>query len=144
MMRTACAALVFVGASAAAAHAAADASVKVTHRHLVPVCVGGASITNGQRAWKVGDAPLTMTFTMKNAPRPGIENQAAGYATITFTPVAGHRYEIEVRADATTFSRRVWPEGEWSPAVRDRTTDGIVTSRPTWGAPTCARAGRQD
>lgn len=137
MMRTTCAALILVGASAAAAHAAGDAGVKVTHRHLVPVCMGGAPVTSGHRAWKVADVPVTMTFTMKNAPRPGIEDQAPGYATVTFTPVAGHRYEIEVRADATTFSRRVWPEGRWAPQIHDRTVDTVLAVSPTWGPAQC-------
>lgn len=55
-----------------------------------------------------------------------------GIAVIDFTPEPGHQYEIEVRGDAGMFARRVWPRGDWTAVVRDRTTDRIVSSAPRW------------
>lgn len=118
-------------------------SLKVTHRHLVAVCVDGAPVRAGARSWDTGDAPMTLTVTMRNQPRTGTANAPAGYATVTFTPTAGHRYEVEVRSPPQTFSQRVWPEGVWTPAVRDRTDDRLVGSEPVWGAPPCRIASAQ-
>jgi hypothetical protein len=69
---------------------------------------------------------------MHNEPRSGVDNHDPGIAVISFTPEAGHKYEIEVRGDAAAYSRRVWTKGEWQPVVRDRTTDTIVSSDPKW------------
>jgi len=44
-----------------------------------------------------------------------------------------------VRADSTAFSTRVWRSGEWTPVVRDRTTDRIVSSTPVWSAQASCR-----
>lgn len=118
-------------------------SVRVKHAHLVAECLGGTAVPARTRAWPTTDAPVTLTFTMRNEPRTGIANAAPGHATVTFTPLPGHRYDAEVRADATTFARRVWPEGAWTPVVRDRTTDAIVSGPPTWGPPPCAPASGQ-
>ncbi len=77
---------------------------------------------------------------MRNQPRPGMapaDGADPGTAIVRFSPESGHRYEVEVRADATTFSTRVWPQGEWTPVVRDRTAERIVSSDPEWGAPPC-------
>lgn len=141
-MRIATAALLMSACSLAQAFAAQDGSLKVTHGALVPVCIGDAPVKAGQRSWPTSAAPVTMTFTMKNHPRPGVANHGPGFATVTFTPVVGHTYEAEVRAAPSTFSTRVWPEGQWAPVVRDRTTDEIVTAPPTWGTPSCGKAGR--
>lgn len=121
----------------AAPFAAPAGSLKVTQRHLVPVCRGAAPVPAGTRSWSTADAPLALTFTMRNQPRTGLASADSGYATVVFTPEAGHRYEVEVRAAPQTFSARVWAEGQWAPVVRDRTVDRIVSSEPVWGAPPC-------
>jgi len=108
------------------------AEVRVSNSHLVATCLNGAPIDgNKVRDWKP-TTPTAFVFTMKNEPRSGIENRAPGMAAISFTPQPGHNYEIEVRADAAAFSKRVWAKGEWKPVVRDRTTDQIVSSEPLW------------
>lgn len=130
--------------TAAALLAAAPAgSLKVTHRHLVPVCRDAAPVPAGTRSWATDDTPMALTFTMRNQPRSGGANAPPGYATVTFTPAAGHKYEVEVRAAATMFSVRVWPEGQWVPVVRDRTTDAVVSGEPAWGPPPCPVASSQ-
>lgn len=123
--------------------AAAPGAVKVTQRHLVPVCLDATPVRTGTRSWSTADAPMALTFTMRNQPRTGIADVAPGYATVTFTPEAGHRHEVEVRAEAQTFSSRVWPERQWTPVVRDRTTDRVVSGEPTWGSPPCPLASVQ-
>jgi hypothetical protein len=50
---------------------------------------------------------------------------------------AEHKYEVEIRAPATTFASRVWKNGDWKPVVRDRTVDRIVSSEPEWLAAGC-------
>lgn len=131
-----------VTAAALLAAAPAD-SLKVTHRHLVPVCRDAAPVPTGTRSWVTAEAPMALTFTMRNQPRPGIVDAAPGYATVTFTPENGHRYEVEVRAEPQAFARRVWPEGQWAPVVRDRTVDRVVSTTPAWGPPPCAAASAQ-
>lgn len=69
---------------------------------------------------------------MQNDPRPGVTNAAPGFAALTFTPEDGHRYEVEVNAPVMANSQRVWPRGEWTPVVRDRTSDRVVTGEPEW------------
>ncbi|HYE84852.1 MAG TPA: hypothetical protein VEA16_00755 [Vicinamibacterales bacterium] len=113
------------------------AEVRVSNSHLVVTCVAGQSVANTPRRWNLAQ-PTAFTFTMRNQPRPGIENREPGLAVISFTPQAGHEYEIEVRSDASAFSRRVWTKGEWKPVVRDRTTDRIVSSEPVWIERGCA------
>lgn len=107
------------------------AALKITNAHLVATCVDGKPVPSATRQWDV-TAPVSLTLTMRNEPRPGIANAAPGLAVITFTPEAGHKYEIEVQAVATANSRRVWPQGKWAPAVRDRTGDRYVGSEPRW------------
>ena len=111
--------------------AATVAGVRISHSHLTAVCLNGTPVKDSARDWRLAGS-TTMVFTMRNDSRPGIENQAPGLAAIEFTPLAGHRYEIVVRSDASAFSRRVWPQGQWKPVVRDRTTDQIVSSEPRW------------
>lgn len=118
-------------------------SLKVTQRHLVPVCFDAAPVHAGTRSWSTGEAPMTLTFTMRNQPRAGTANAPAGYATVTFAPEVGHRYEVEVRSAPQTFSQRVWPEGAWTPVVRDRTDDRLVSGEPVWGPPPCPVASGQ-
>ena len=43
---------------------------------------------------------------------------------LAFDAHTGHRYEVEVRADAEAFSSRRWKAGSWTPVVRDRTVEG--------------------
>jgi hypothetical protein len=109
----------------------AAASLKITNSHLIATCFDGKPVAGGQRRWDVA-APVSLTLTMRNEPRPGIENVAPGLAVINFTPEAGHKYEIEVQAVASANSMRVWPSGKWTPTVRDRTIDRVVSSAPTW------------
>lgn len=81
-----------------------------------------------------------LAVTMRNQPRPGMApagDADPGTAIVRFTPEPGHRYEVEVRADAASFSRRVWTTGAWAPVVRDRTTDRVVSGDPEWAAPPC-------
>ena len=114
------------------------AQLKVTQPALIVQCKDGAAVADGQRAWTV-TAPVTLAVTMRNRPRPGMApaDGDPGTAIVRFSPEPGHRYEVEVRADATSFSTRVWPKGEWTPVVRDRTADRIVSSDPDWSAPPC-------
>ena len=111
--------------------ATAPADVRVTHSHLVVTCVDGQRVDGKTRQWHPS-RPMSLTFTMRNEPRPGIASDEASLAVISFSPEVNHRYEIEVRADASAYSTRVWTRGEWAPVVRDRTTDAIVNSPPRW------------
>jgi hypothetical protein len=113
------------------------AEVKVTQRALRVQCVNGRAPGHA-RAWRFDPGPVTLAFTMANNPRPGIASARPGTAVVTFTPEAGHRYEVEVRAPARSYSERVWTEGDWAPVVRDRTTDAIVSAAPTWTETPCS------
>jgi hypothetical protein len=116
---------------------AVDAEVKVTQKYLQPTCLDGSPVKDA-RHWRLSLTGHRLSFTMKNEPRHAASPEAsAGYASVRFTPEAGHRYEIEVRAEPTSFSERVWKRGEWKPVVRDRTTDEIVTSEPEWDDEAC-------
>jgi hypothetical protein len=132
-----------LGATPAAALTEA-ARLTVTQRALIVQCVDGVAVPTARRSWTV-TAPVTVTVTMRNQPRSGVAtagDAAPGSATVRFTPEPGHRYELEVRADATRFALRVWPKGTWTPVVRDRTTDTVVTGRPEWTDAACATGGR--
>jgi hypothetical protein len=122
--------IIIVAATAAAPDGQAPASLKVSNTHLVAVCYNGKA-ANGVREWRV-TTPVSLTATMRNEPRAGVANADPGIAVIDFTPEPGHKYEVEVRGDAGMFSRRVWPRGEWTAVVRDRTTDRVVSSAPRW------------
>ena len=131
--------LVIVGTLQAFAQPASSAKVKVTQSHLVPTCLDGTS-TGDQRTWTMASGEHTMAFTMRNEPRSGVGAASAdspGVATVTFTLEAGHAYEVEVRAEPTSFSRRVWERQQWNPVVRDRTADRIVSSDPRWTGEEC-------
>ena len=134
--------LMFVAAasSMASAQAPASAPVKVTHSHLVPTCLDGRPATD-QRAWTLLEGSHTAAFTMRNEPRSGIAAESSdspGVATVTFSVEAGHKYEVEVRAPAASFSKRVWERGQWTPVVRDRTVDRIVSGEPSWTTDGCS------
>jgi len=75
---------------------------------------------------------------MRNQPRGGMGSTEPGTAAVKFTPQAGHKYEIEVRAPADAYATRVWERGKWAPAVRDRTADRIVSGEPEWTDQKCA------
>jgi hypothetical protein len=107
-------------------------TLKVTQRALVPVCLNGSPVPQGTRSWTVDPSPQSLVATMRNEPRPGNAGTPPGFALVTFTPEAGHVYEIEVRAEPSSFSTRVWRRGDWKPVVRDRTTDRIVSDEPRW------------
>ena len=112
--------------------------VKVTQKYLEPVCLDDTAVKPGQRRWKLGRGPHTLAFTMRNAPRTGVQpKQAPGVATVSFTLEASHKYEVEVRAAAMAFSTRTWERGEWKPAVRDRTTDRVISGEPSWSDSGC-------
>ena len=121
----------FLASCAMAAPSARAADVRISNSHLLAVCFAGKPVSADQRRWNVTE-PVSLTFTMRNQPRPGIANHDPGIAVIDFAPEAGHQYEIEVRGDAAAFSARVWTRGQWRPVVRDRTTDQIVSSDPKW------------
>jgi hypothetical protein len=119
------------------------ASLTITQRALVVQCLDGLPVPDGRRSWTVS-APVTLAVTMRNQPRPGMApagDVSPGTAVVRFTPEPGHRYEVEVRADADSFSTRVWTAGAWRPVVRDRTTETIVSSPAEWVAsPPCGVA----
>ena len=123
----------------ALAQPAPSAKVKVTQSHLTPTCLDGKP-AGDKRTWTLATGDHTMAFTMRNEPRSGGAAPSAespGVATVTFGLEAGHDYEVEVRADPTTFSRRVWQPQQWTPVVRDRTTDRIVSNEPRWTGEAC-------
>jgi len=120
------------------------ARLAITQPALVVQCFNGSAVTPRTRSWTV-TTPVVLALTMRNEPRPGMAPAGdidPGTATITFTPEPGHRYEVEVRAEPMRFSTRVWPRGEWTPVVRDRTTDAVVSGAPVWDAPPCPPAAR--
>ena len=127
----ACSALVAIASCALAGPTESPAKLKITNSHLIATCFDGRPVAVSQRSWDV-DAPVSLTFTMRNEPRPGVDNVAPGLAVISFTPEAGHQYEIEVQTVASANSMRVWPSGKWTPTVRDRTSDRVVSSAPRW------------
>jgi len=131
MRRTAMCVVFFLTSCAMAALPARPADLRISNSNLLATCVAGKPISDGHRSWRVTD-PVSMTFTMRNQPRSGVANHDPGIAVVSFTPVAGHTYEIEVRGDAAAFSTRVWTKGEWKPVVRDRTTDQMVSTDPKW------------
>jgi hypothetical protein len=121
------------------ASVAADATipVRVTHRNLVARCFNGTPVPADTRKWDIRPGLVTLAFSMRSEPRRDQTVPEAGTATIAFTAQEGHRYEVEVRADAEAFSSRLWRTGEWIPVVRDRTTDRIVSDTPRWHQPPC-------
>ena len=129
-------AILALAACLSASPATPTASVTITQSHLVGLCVNGRAL-NGDRKWASETTSQLVEFTMRNEPRPGIESSTPGIAVVSFLPEAAHRYEIEVRAEPDTFSKRVWTRGAWAPVVRDRTTDKIVSGEPAWHEATC-------
>jgi hypothetical protein len=117
-----------------------DIEVKVTQRDLVPRCVNGRPVEAGTRQWRVEPGPMTLAFSMRGQERPGRPLPDPGTAEVTFTAEAGHRYEVEVRADSAAFSARAWTAREWIPVVRDRSTDRIVSDAARWVGPACQPA----
>ena len=114
-----------------AADAVPRVEVTVTQKALVAACLNGRPIETRERKWRLQARPQVVSFTI------GSDPARAGYATVGFTPEAGHKYEIEVRAPATSFSTRTWDRGTWKPAVRDRTADRIVSGEPEWSDSAC-------
>jgi hypothetical protein len=131
MTRTILCLMLSLPTCALAGPSTSDPDVRITNAHLVAACVDGKPVEAGERRWR-GTESMSMTFTMRNAPRTGRPDAAPGYAAIAFTPERGHVYEIEVRSDPQLYSARVWPKGEWKPVVRDRTTNQIISSEPQW------------
>jgi HEAT repeat protein/beta-lactamase regulating signal transducer with metallopeptidase domain len=112
--------------------AGATADVRVTQRYLVPVELDGRPVEKNARRWALTLREHSLAFTMRNEPRGITPNADPGVAVVTFTPEAGHRYEVEIRGPSGSYATRVWTKGEWKPVVRDRTIDRIVSSDPTW------------
>jgi len=111
---------------------APTARVRVIQRDLVPQCLNGRPIAAGVREWHLPPGPVSLTFTMRIDPRPGQSPTTPGTALVAFTAESNRRYEVEVRADPMAFSTRAWRAREWTPVVRDRTTDQIVSGEPQW------------
>ena len=130
---------VLLGAFLVASSSQEPADVKVTQKYLVPTCLDGAPVKSDSRRWKLSPGEHSMAFTMRNNPRKGMPAAPPdpGVAVITFTPEVGHKYEIETRAESTTFSMRVWERGAWSPVVRDRTANRVVSTTPVWTEGVC-------
>jgi hypothetical protein len=124
-----------------AASEPARAQLVITQKYLTPVCLDGVPDVGARRQWPVAAGQHVVVLTMRNAPRPGIANAAPGVAAVRFDATPGHRYEVEIRASAWSFSQRVWSAGEWTPVVRDRSVDRIVSGAPDWHAAGC-QAGR--
>jgi hypothetical protein len=124
----------------AAVGVAADETirVRVTQRYLVARCFNGNAVDPGTRTWEVAPGLVTLRFSMRSEPRTGGPAPDSGTATISFKAETGHRYEVEVRADAATFSSRVWRANEWTPVVRDRTTERIVSDAARWSEAGCS------
>ena len=137
-MRSSTTLLVTLALSACALVAAAPVSrLRVTHRDLVPMCLDGRPVPAGTRGWDLEPGHVSLVFSMRVDPRPGQTVTEPGMAAIGFTAEANHRYEVEVRADPMAFSTRAWRAREWTPVVRDRTVDRIVSSDPQWVASPC-------
>ena len=112
------------------------AEVDIKQKLLVPGCVDGTPMKAYQRRWRLELRPHTASFTM------GSDARQAGFATVRFTPKAGHKYEVEVRTDdAMAFARRIFKRGTWKPVVRDRTANRIVSGEPEWSEIACTAAG---
>ena len=131
-------AALLVGIFSVAAAADTVVPVRLTQRDLVARCFNGTAVDPATRAWEVAPGPVTLAFSMRSQARAGRSVPDAGTAAVTFTAEAGHRYEVEIRADAAAFSSRSWRAGEWLPVVRDRTTDRIVSDAARWGDSACS------
>jgi hypothetical protein len=85
----------------------------------------------------------TLAARIQNAPRSAAsKNAQSGTAVVRFKLESGHRYEVEVRASQMSFSEGVWPPGDWTPVVRDRTIDKIVSDAPEWLDTACGAQSR--
>lgn len=117
----------------------ARVEVKVTQKYVVPVCLNGRPVDAGERLWRLAPGSHSLAFAMRNAPRHAVAGADVppGIAVVRFTLDPEHKYEVEIRAGATTFASRVWKTGEWKPVVRDRTVDQIVSSEPEWLVAAC-------
>lgn len=112
--------------------------VRLTQKRLLAVCLDGSAVNAKTRHWRLSPGQHSLSVTMRNEPRPGVAHADPGTATVRFTVEPNHRYEVEVRAPAASYSLRVWKKGEWTPVVRDRTVDQIVSDAPGWDVPSCA------
>lgn len=133
------AAVLCVTAIAQGADSTESVEVRLTQKYLVAVCVDGSRVAVDQRRLRLTPGSHTLAFTMRNAPRPGVSGAdvAPGYAVVEADLAAGHKYEVEIRADARSYSRRVWATGDWAPVVRDRTAERIVSGKPEWRESEC-------
>lgn len=126
-------------ATATGAPQSAMARVAITQQYLVARCLDGRPVDSGERRWRLAPGRHVMRFTMRNAPREGTGGQDVdpGAAAVSFTVVAGGSYEVEVRAPTESYSRRVWTRGEWTPTVRQRDPDRVVSGNAAWGGGPC-------
>ena len=107
-------------------------TVRLTQKALVARCLDGVAVKEGARQWQLAPGPHTLALTTHNQPRSGVPTEDPGVGAIPFTIEPGHRYEVELRAPAASYSSRVWKKGDWTPVVRDRTTDRIVSGEVAW------------
>jgi hypothetical protein len=111
--------------------------VRVTQKHLAVLCLDGSPVVAGTRTWRLSPGDHVLAVTMRNAPPSGVTTADPGVAAIRFSVEPSHRYEVEVRAPALSYSSRTWKKSEWAPVVRDRSTDRIVSGDPDWEAVAC-------
>ncbi|HVZ19923.1 MAG TPA: hypothetical protein VG871_02610 [Vicinamibacterales bacterium] len=114
------------------ASASANVRLRITQKYLAARCLDGVSVKPGTRTWTLAPGEHTLTMTMNNQPRTGIASDDAGVARVRFTLASGHRYEVEARGPAGSYSLRVWKKGDWVPAVRDRSDDRVVSGDAEW------------
>jgi hypothetical protein len=133
------AALLFVMYPGGHRDTAPQIAVRLTQKYLVAVCVDGVPVDAGERRLLLDPGQHTLAFTMRNSPRPGRAggDVSPGIAVVQVVLEAKHKYEIEIRADAMTYSSRVWTKGGWKPVVRDRTEDRIISGEPDWSESDC-------
>lgn len=117
--------------------------LRVTQRDLVPICLNDQAVRSGTRSWGLEPGPVSLALSMRVNPRPGQIAIDPGIAAVTFTAEADHRYEVEVRAEPMVFSTRAWTAREWTPVVRDRTTDRVVSSEPRWVDKPCGEVSKR-
>jgi hypothetical protein len=122
--------------AAASPAPSAKVEVKLTQRHLVALCRDGAAVDHAERSFRLSLAEHSLAFSMR-PDGAGEGDLRAGIARVRFTPEAGHRYEVEVRAPVLSFSSQVWKPHDWTPVVRDRTLDRIVSGAPEWSDGGC-------
>ena len=120
--------------------ATGTARLTVTQRALVVQCVNGAAVPADRRSWTVTDAGHAGGDDAQPA-APGMApagDSDPGTAIVRFTPEPGHRYEVEVRADADHLLHAGVAEGRLDAGrARPHRPIAIVSGDPEWAAPPC-------